>query len=347
MRIFHGPSTVGGIGWHLASWQRQQGFRSDSIVYKKAVARENLYHYYYQVYDLPLVPRILRQLRLFVKFIASYDVFHFYAGASLLPMNLDLPVLWALRKKILMCYCGTDIRTLSVSKDYNEYTHLLDGALNTPIGDHIKRLKMRWQNIWISRFTAGRELYPFAVDIIHPSKVEERPWYNNLGFDSRTCATASGLSTNTVPILLHAPSNKIVKGTKYVRAAVQVLRERGVHFEYWEATGIPNEELIDMIRRSDIVIDQLLLASVGTLAIEGMGLGKPVVAYLPPEVANRFLPGCPVVCATINTLAAVLEELINDADLRLQLGREGIEFVLQNLDYEQTQAETLALYYNL
>jgi Glycosyltransferase len=95
------------------------------------------------------------------------------------------------------------------------------------------------------------------------------------------------------------------------------------------------------------VVDQFLLAGIGTLAFEGMGLGKPVVSYLPDEIVQRYMPDCPVYNATIDNLADRLEELLNDPELRLELGRKGIAFVKKNLNYDKIQYGVLDIYRGL
>jgi len=72
-----------------------------------------------------------------------------------------------------------------------------------------------------------------------------------------------------------------------------------------------------------------------------------LVSYVLQDVIDRDMPDCPVWNATIDNLVDKLEYLICQPKLRLELGRKGVEFVKQHLDYENIQNEVIRLYENL
>ena len=78
-----------------------------------------------------------------------------------------------------------------------------------------------------------------------------------------------------------------------------------------------------------------------------MGYGKPVVAYIMQEVLDKYMRDCPVFNANIDNLADRLEELILNPDLRLQLGRSGIEFAKKHLDPIEINEAVIDLYRSL
>jgi glycosyltransferase involved in cell wall biosynthesis len=65
------------------------------------------------------------------------------------------------------------------------------------------------------------------------------------------------------------------------------------------------------------------------------------------EVLDKYMPDCPVFNANIDNLADRLEELILNPDLRLQLGRRGIEFVKKHLDPIEINEAVIDLYRSL
>jgi len=345
-RVFHGPSTIGGIGWHLAEWQRRQGLLSDCIVYDDRGFRQ-LYHIKLDLSEYGISRRLSLMFVTFIFALIRYEVFHFYFGGTLLPYNLDLPILKLFRKKIIMTYCGSDIRLIDVARRSNNYAHLLKIGSNDPKHDRKKKLRMRWHGLWVNRFTAIRELHEYATEVLHAKKVLNHPWLNNIGFNTADTPDPGELKCNIIPKIIHAPSNRGIKGSEYVTQAVETLRQRGIQFEYQELHGVSNVEVQKIIRNCDIVVDQFLVGGIGTLAFEGMGYGKSVVAYLPEGIVEKFIPGCPVYNATIDNLADRLEELINSPELRLELGKKGIAFVKKHLDYETIQREVLKIYEEL
>ncbi len=345
-RIFHGPVTICGIGWHLADWQRKQGVLSDCIVYEDQGLRQ-LYHIKIKTSDYGFFRRLFLKIAFFIFCAVRYDIFHFYFAKTFLPFNLDLPLLKLLRKKIVMTYCGSDIRLINVEKTRNAYAYLLRIGLDHPRFDRRKMLKMRWQNVWVNVFIAPRNLYDHARKAIPKEKIKCRPWIHNIGFDSSKIPLEKNITTNIVPQIIHAPSEKGIKGTIYVNEAIEELKRRGLKFVYRELHGVPNEQVEKYIQRADIVIDQFLIGGIGTLAFEGMGLGKPVVGYVLDSVVKNHMPDCPVFNANIDNLADRLEILIKDPELRLELGRKGIRFCAANLDYEKVQQEMLSIYEEL
>ncbi len=344
-RIFHGPATIGGIAWYLAHWQRKKGILSDCIVYGDYGFRQ-LHHIKLNIRDHGFLRRQLVRIFLCFFCIVHYDIFHFYFAETLLPFNLDLPLLKLFRKKIVMTYCGSEIRLIKVEEKRNRYAHLLRISRDHPRFDQRKIFKMRWHNLWVDRFIAVRNLYAFAQTVIPKEKIKSRPWLN-LGVDLAKIPLEEDVTTNVIPEIIHAPSEKGIKGTVYVTKAIEELKKRDLKFKYRTLHGVPNNQVQEIIQNADIVVDQFLLGGIGTLAFEGMGMGKPVVGYVLESVIEEHMPDCPMFNANIDNLADRLETLIRDPELRLELGRKGIRFCAKNLDYETVQKEMLTIYEEL
>jgi hypothetical protein len=72
------------------------------------------------------------------------------------------------------------------------------------------------------------------------------------------------------PIVVHAPSKPLLKGTPHVRAAVERLREEGFDFDYRELTGVSNAEVVASLSEAHIVLNQFYAFVPGVLGIESM-----------------------------------------------------------------------------
>jgi glycosyltransferase involved in cell wall biosynthesis len=130
----------------------------------------------------------------------------------------------------------------------------------------------------------------------------------------------------------HAPSNRAVKGTDLVLAAVDQLKQNGFEIELVLIEGVTNVEARSLYGRVDILVDQLFAGWYGALAVELMALGKPVIAYL-RESDLDFIPkemreAMPVINSEPDQLYSVLERCLQytrkDLDL---LGRRSRAFV--------------------
>jgi hypothetical protein len=120
LRIYHGPVNIGGIGRYLADWQRKKGVISDFIVWSDYTHRQNN-HYNLHLDKAGRIRRIIRKLSFFLFCLFNYDLFDFYYARSFLPLNLDMPVLKMFGKKIVMTYCGMDVRLIEIERKRNPY----------------------------------------------------------------------------------------------------------------------------------------------------------------------------------------------------------------------------------
>ncbi len=132
--------------------------------------------------------------------------------------------------------------------------------------------------------------------------------------------------------VVHAPSHREVKGTKYVIEAVRQLQASGVDVELVLVENLTQADARLLYATADIAVDQVLAGFYGALAVELMALGVPVICYLRDEDLGR-LPAAmrddlPLIGATPTTLAAVMKSWL--VDRRGELRERGLrsrEFV--------------------
>ncbi len=148
------------------------------------------------------------------------------------------------------------------------------------------------------------------------------------------------------PLVVHAPSQRAKKGTEHVIAACAQLP---VDLDVVE--GMPHDQARERYARADIVVDQLYAGWHGIFALEAMALGKPVVAYLKPDVVEQaeraYGVRVPIVPATAETLVDELRPLVESADLRRRIGAESRAYVEQVHDIERIADRLLDLYARL
>jgi glycosyltransferase involved in cell wall biosynthesis len=292
LKVLHYPTDTGGNPSGLGRAERQLGAASTV-----AVIRRSLYAYDVEL-DLRLgdrskLGRLAGRLRFAAQALGEYDVFHFNFGQTLLPrrgrLGLDLPLLRALGKRVFMTFQGSDARAGAADIDF--------------VRRHCHRTFC--VNPDLLRFVPGSEFVPYAsVDprIITPETREPRRG----------------------PIrIVHAPTNREIKGTEHVLAAVERLRGRH-DVELRLVEGLPHAEAMQLYRDADLVIDQLRIGWYGGFAVEAMAMGKPVVCHiadedleLVPEAMRRALP---IVRATPESLPDVLDDLLRHEGWRSRDG---------------------------
>ena len=345
LRIYHGPVNIAGIGRYLADWQRNKCVVSDFIVFNENPITSNS-HLSLRTSEHRGLAREIIRLKFFLQCLFKYDLFHFYFAKSLLPLNLDLPVLRLFRKKIIMTYCGSDIRLLEVERKRNDYWQLIDSAQDGLKFDLGKKRLMRWQKLWVHRVFAPRNLYESVRQVFPEKMVVKDLWIHNL-MDLNSYKPES-FETKTPPVIVHAPSHKGLKGTDFVERVLQELKQNGYEFEYRRIEGIENIEAQRIYREeADIILDQFVLGGFGTLAVEAMFYGKPVLCYLIDEVKQQHFPDVPIVNTTIDSLHENLIWLIENPEERIRLGKAGRTFVETYFDNEKVNTKLWDLYQSL
>ena len=342
LRIFHGPINICGIGRHLADAERERGARSDFITFRvNPIADES--HRCLNLRQYGSVKKRLVLLGFFLQSLVKYDVFHFYYGVTLLPWGLDLPILRLFRKRIFMTYCGSDVRLASIEQERNPYWEKLCILADDPSNDRAKLRLMRWHRLWIPHVVAPRSLYATAQKVFPAHAIVKDVWNHNT-IDLESYVPRYG-GRGGRPVIVHAPSSRAIKGTEFVEKAIEELRREGLEFRYLRIENRSHADTLRLIRDdADIVVDQMFAGDFGTLAVEGMALGKPVVGHLLEVVKDEHYPDVPMVSATVETLKDHLAELLRDPEERVRLGRAGRAFVEKHFDRRKVSDRILELY---
>jgi len=308
LRVTHCPVNIAGIPWENVQALRRKGVDARLVVFE----RGKLHHEADWSLDRrgALPTRLAQQLAAFARLAPRTDVFHFYFGLTLIPKSIQFPLLRALRKKSVFHYLGSDIRGKTPGE--LAYGKRADAEI---VGSYDA---IRW--------VPEAHVVPPGLDL--------RPF------------TPVPPSDRARPLVVHAPSNREKKGTRYV---VEACAQLPVELDIVE--GVPHEEARERYARADIVVDQLNAGWHGVFALEAMALGKPVVTYLKPDVVERSAEGygvrIPIVPATKETLVDALRPLVESAPRRREIGAASRAYVEQVHDVDGVADRLIAIYRSL
>jgi len=221
----------------------------------------------------------------------------------------------------MVCH-GTDIRLPSRHAQLDEWSPFRDAP-----ADWVARLEAR------ARFNQG------ILDRVHgpvfvstPEMLLDRPDASWLPVvvDPTRWATPNPLLENGRPVVLHAPTNPLVKGTKLIEPVVESLHQRGV-VDYRRVIRVPPAQMPTLYATADIVLEQFALGMYSVTSVEAMAAGRLAIAHVHDQVRDhvRAVTGLelPVVEATPATLEDVLRDIASRPSHYRSIAAHGPDFV--------------------
>jgi hypothetical protein len=256
--------------------------------------------------------------------------------------QVDLPLLRRAGKAVFVTFQGDDARQGDGTElDVNPSAEVSPGYYS-PESDRNKRRR-------IARFARYADgIYALNPDLLRflPAGTRFVPYAN---VDVRGRQRHTPVDVGVPPVVLHVPTNREVKGTRFLVDAVSRLRADGVELDFRLVEGVAHDEVESLYRSADLVVDQLLVGWYGGLAVEAMALDLPVVAYIRDQdlelVPEAMRAEIPVVSAEPATIYDVLKELLTTKRGQLaEIGRRGGEYVRRWHDPLQIAKELVADY---
>ena len=337
MRVLHAPVNMAGQATIISESLQKLGVESDVLLFNRHPFG------YSGEKSLDLKKRRLLGEKIavlaynFLRCIIDYDIFHFHFGLSLLPKNIDLPVLKLLGKKMVMHYWGDDIRQNDIAVKYTCLSREDLRELYPERRDELQRKKVEKLNKDVNISIVGDfQLLPYSPQSIVIKQVIDLSRWDYVGAEKKPGAVK----------IVHAPSNQRIKGTKYILSAINKLIDDGANIDFVLLENMSNEQVKKHCREADIIVDQLLLESYGIFAIECMALGKPVLCRIDDEFI-KYYPDVPIMVTDPENLYENLNKLIDNAALREDLGRRGRNFVEKVHDSHKIAIQLLELYKSL
>lgn len=263
-----------------------------------------------------------------MRLMQEHDVFVFQYGYTLLPGHLDLPMLRAAGKAIIAVCNGDDIRHatayeqefgVAVASMGDEYVH-------DPLVRPMQTLRV------LERFAS------LIVSVPNQSGLALRP-YMHFAYAMDMSLYTENIPGRDVPVVVHAPSSRSVKGTAQILASLDRLAARGVAFELRLIENQPNAVVRDTLRDADVAIDQLFV-TYGKFAAEALASGCVVANCAYPDI-EPFAGLRPQHTLRVDSLDADLERLLTDADLRRSLAGQGRAHVERYHDRKEVCARML------
>lgn len=331
IRVLHCPTDTGRNAWTLAQAEKELGLETTVLVY------HSTWLSYPNDIDMRLrerskVGKLTAIGGLLARAAFDYDIIHFNGGRSLMPSSpsrfpwlsrADLAYFKAIGKGIVVTYQGCDVRqkTASTARFPVNACELCTNPCSPELDRH--------KDYMVQGFDKHADaIYSLNPDLLWvlPERARFMPYAT---IDLREWQPEPARTAETFTIL-HAPTNRGVKGTPRILEAVELLKARHPEVELLLVENVPHEEVRGMYARADLVIDQLLLGWYGGFAVEAMALGRPVMCYLREEdlhfIPEQMRADLPLINAKPENIDAVLEDVFIHRDTLPQVGARSREF---------------------
>lgn len=357
LRIVHLPANIGAQAGGLARAERGHGADSECVVFEEAYFAYPADRVLFRPGD-SLIRQELKRWRFLFQTLRRADVVHFHFGQKFLPFGVrpwkrgdrglraalrfayavyaflvgrvDLWLLRAAGIKMFATFNGDDIRQGDYCRAHHRVSHAFavgedyyDGPSDRRKRKLIRLLAKYCEKLYYVNPDLA-PLLPAGAEFIGYTGVDPADWRPVVA------------SANEVPLIVHAPTHRAVKGTPAVLAAVEELRRRGHRFEFRLIEGMSRNDARKLYERADVLVDQLLVGWFGILAVELMCLGKPVICYLRRDdfkyMPAEFVAQAPVVGAGESDLVDVLENFLCRPQEWAERGRRSREFAARWYD---------------
>ncbi|MEV7620306.1 hypothetical protein AB0N59_09200 [Microbacterium sp. NPDC089321] len=192
---------------------------------------------------------------------------------------------------------------------------------------------------WVSRLQARADFNQRVLDRVSapvfvstPEMLLDRPGAHWLPIvvDVDRWSTSNEILHSDRPVVLHAPTNPLVKGTALIEPIVQSMHDEGT-IDYRRVIRVPSHRMPSLYAEADVVLEQFALGMYSVTSVEAMAAGRIAVAHVHDQVRDhvRQTTGLelPVVEATPDTLRDVLDDIRARPDHYRQLAQRGPEFV--------------------
>lgn len=327
MKIFHGTIEIAG----------QMGILSDGLNKKGHHAiGYNTFHTYLGYKDNLFNTDQQGLEEKFEEIVDQFDVFHFHYGMTIFHDLSDLAEMKKKNKKMIMHHWGNDVRFHDKARIHNPYVYTGDSPPNEEIHEKLMKITPYIKDAIVQDY----EVYEYVKDYY------ERVHVLPIAIDLKYFDPAYPSMDKKRPVLLHAPTNREFKGTKRVEETIERLKEE-YDFDYVFVEKMNHEEAIKLYKEADIIIDQFLCGSYGLLSVEAMALGKPVLAYIRPDLVPTFPLDLPIVNTNPDTLYDNIKLLFHHPELRYKLGKRGRTYVEKFHSHEVVVEKLLDIYSQL
>ncbi|MDW8302108.1 MAG: hypothetical protein RML38_06560 [Bacteroidia bacterium] len=336
------------VNWRISSYTKYlQSIYGDKIeihsFVKSRVPKDHYHTQYTYSFDYQKLSKFNQWLISFYFFIVAlfrYDILYFISGETLLTRKL---MAWELRwhkklgKKIIMHFVGSDLRSEIYVQHKNAHIQeYLEGTL-----ENMPPKQTEWQKKLCRLAMQYADLILVSTpDLIEFFDTKEKVKYFPVMLDVEDVENQiKHIMPEKYPQrdkirIVHSPSNISLKGTDYINAVMKKICAKNSEIEYINGAdpsykntthrlcGLTRYSLFELLQKSDILIDQIVIGWYGLQSIEAIYCQNEVIAWIEPELRAYLPSDAPFYICEQSLEKSIMEAIENVKNGRRKSRRE-------------------------
>jgi len=221
-------------------------------------------------------------------------------------------------KKMFVTFHGGDIRRPDIVAKNNPYYDRISIDSTLKKGDFARSDR-------IQKIFAQHEVTPIVCrsmsrylrrDLFSHAFLHTRQWINNSEY-------LYGKEYKGIEVISHITSSFGTKGTSFIKNILSDIK--GINYniihniEYYKSR--------ELLKNSDLVIDQVALDDYGVSSVESMAMGRVTLCYLTEYMKLWYPPELPIIIVNIDNLQEKIEYLKNNPEFLIEISKNSVNYV--------------------
>ncbi len=328
MKVLHLPTNIASMPAITVKALNQAGHEAKGLILDSTIMQssDGMEVYNFKKGSLTKYITIAKWYARFYELAKWADVIHWCGSFSNPLLSITLPVIKRLKKPAVVEFVGSDIRNPEIEfADNPYYKAVFNNGYEYPYesAENSKSTQLKFARAGFDVIAMpGMGQYIDKSIFPNPYKVFQR-------IDTSKFEFSPPKSENKRPLIVHAPTAPVGKGTIYIEKAIENLRKNH-NFDFVLIKNMKHHEALENIKKCDLYIDQLISGNYGMAAMEAMAFGKPVISYMKDSVLfNEFPNDCPIVNANPSNIESVILSILSNKSILAETGVKSRNYILK------------------
>ncbi len=328
MKVLHLPTNIASMPAITVKALNQAGHEAKGLILDSTIMQssDGMEVYNFKKGSLTKYITIAKWYARFYELAKWADVIHWCGSFSNPLLSITLPVIKRLKKPAVVEFVGSDIRNPEIEfADNPYYKAVFNNGYEYPYesAENSKSTQLKFARAGFDVIAMpGMGQYIDKSIFPNPYKVFQR-------IDTSKFEFSPPKSENKRPLIVHAPTAPVGKGTIYIEKAIENLRKNH-NFDFVLIKNMKHHEALENIKKCDLYIDQLISGNYGMAAMEAMAFGKPVISYMKDSVLiNEFPNDCPIVNANPSNIESVIHSILSNKSILAETGVKSRNYTLK------------------